>query len=154
MIFQIVCWVVTPCSPADGYTRFGGTCFLSLQGVRCKQRASQKCFIHLKDHTVSQPTGRKIHSAVILKSCFISCKRTDKTIAFYSCPHATRLCSFLCMLLDFRFSQRLTNDIAGDVTLCNPVGVHRYFEGTYSLHLQDRKVSQGSNQQKTDSDFV
>jgi hypothetical protein len=45
----------------------------------------------------------------------------------------------------------MKSTIFWDITPCSLVGVYRRSVGTYCLHLEDRRVSQESNQQEASS---
>lgn len=60
----------------------------------------------------------------------------DKTVHTISLTERVHFCVIY-------FSQ---SAVFCDATPCSPVRVHRRFEGTYCLHLQERKLNQARNQ--------
>jgi hypothetical protein len=71
-----------------------------------------------------------MHSAVILMSCFIFCKRPTYNTTLVTIKHSLMLKSlqFALLSVGFQVFTEVKNNIFGDVTLCNSIEVHRYFE--------------------------
>jgi hypothetical protein len=65
-------------------------------------------------------------------------------------PHVTFLGNIVCRLHSFptfmKSITRLKSTIFWDITPCSPLKVNRRFGGTYSLHLQGRRIRRARNQ--------